>query len=346
MSRRGRDLLVPTGCLVAVGILTTVAAGQLPDPVAIRFADADPFEHPSYALSFVPRWLDLVLWPVASLGVLGLGVAAAPRVRTRRAARDLLGAVNALALVVVLYRWTIWQANAGLVDAGAATLPAFAWLPIAPPGEPGSSYHLLMLCIGAWGAGVGLAVLLSGRARPVAPPPLVPRALATRHPERTVWTGRARLSLRAAAMTTAGFLPMLAVLPLVAGPMVIGAALGALVALPIALRHAWVEVVVGPEGIRVRTRPRGVRWRVGWDEVRAVELVDVDVRDSVPVRRAFRCQAILRSGPALRILRTRHQPIIVTVDGAEVAAAVAGRHLAARHAAAGRADLAHGEARA
>lgn len=324
MSQRARDLLVPAASLVAVIALTVVAADRLPDPVAVRFAD--DWTRPGYtgqAVGFLPRWVDLWLWPVLAAATVVATARIAPRVRTRRTARHLLGVANGVALVVVMLRVVVLVANEGQGGAATATFPS-----LLPRLGDSSSGQLIVGASLALALGSGLAHLLSGLTRPVAPPPLLPRPPRGVRTAALVWSGRSRMAPRVMLLSASGMLPLLVAAPFVAGAAAVIWPIMSGVVVLMTLRRLWCDVTIGPAGIGVRTRPFGVRWQADWHDVVMVEVVDVDASDvrtghTQPGRRAM-----VRPGPALRVLLADASAVVAAVDGAEVGAAVADRHLA------------------
>ncbi len=323
VSQRARDLLVPAASLAAVIALTGVAADRLPDPVAMRFAD--DWTRPGStgrAVGFLPRWVDLWLWPALAAAAVAATARTAPLVRTRRTARHLLGVANGVALVVVMLRVVVLVANEGQEDAATATFPS-----LLPRLGDSSSAQLMVGASLALALGSGLARLLSGLTRPVAPPPLLARPPRGVRPEGLVWTGRSRMAPQVLLLSTSGMLPFLVAAPFVAGaaaviwPIMFG------VVVLMTLRRLWCDVAIGPAGIGVRTRPFGVRWQIDWHDVVMVEVVDVDASDVRTGHTQPGRKAMLRPGPALRVLLADASAVVATVDGAEVGAAVAARHL-------------------
>lgn len=317
MSQRGRDLAVPVGALVVTVIGGIVGGFVLPDEVAIRYSVEPGWPT---AATVVPRWLDAVLWPVITAVLVVAAGMASRRLRARAAVRDLLGAISGTALVVVGIRVVVLVAGWGALDSTASRPPhllAYMWL--------------LLACLGlGWGS-----AWLASRTRPLGPPPLV--LPATPGHDGVVWVGRARLGALARWLAV---LPPLVVVP----PVVMalpGAPMWGYVAAScllggLSLRHATVDVTIGPGGIRVRTRPLGTTIDVAWEDVTSVVAVDVDLRSHRPVQTVVRRHVLLRPGPALRITG-RDAPLLVSVDDAPTGAAVAQRHLSTHRAVAAQA---------
>lgn len=329
MSRRQRDLVVPVAAFVVVLGVVAVAAGRLPDVVAVRFGALGPAASVvGQPVGFLARWGLLVVAPVLALGPVVLAARLSGWVHTRRAASRVFAGVNGMAVEVAALLGVVVGANVGVADPVAARLPSvFGWWPwVEAHSTPGTFFDLVLLGAASLTVGSGLAVVASGRARPASLPPLVTQRPPRLQSPDVVWTGRSRLSPIAWLLGSGALYPMAFVGLLGDGYLAViyVSVLGVNLLVP--LRHLWCDVTVGPGGIRVRTRPLGTRWFLPWGDVRAVELVDVEVQDR-PVRTHLGRHAILRSGPALRIVLGDTSALVVTVDDAGTGAAIANVHL-------------------
>ncbi len=129
MSQQARDLVVPVAVATVMLAMSAVQPFVLPAEVAVHLRDVPgPGEGIAHvpALS-VPRWVDAVVWPVA-VGAASVAVARiAARVRSRRAATEVLGLWFSALVALLLVRGTLWWVNLqpGLSD--GVRLPAISY---------------------------------------------------------------------------------------------------------------------------------------------------------------------------------------------------------------------------
>lgn len=299
---RPAELVLPVAGLAVAAVLPFAYGGRLPDPVASHWGfggvpDGNlpiPVDH-------------LVLLAATLLVALGPLLAAARA--DRAAARVLVGLAHGGAALFALLRWWTLEANAD-----AAT-----WRDAGPllAGD-------VLVALGV-GVAAGLLGAWLARTRPehppatrtVAPVPVAPG-------DHVVWIGRQTagpaLVVPAVAVVVAAVL--VAIVP---GPaaVVVPALVVAAVALATFTR---VAVDVSDRGLSVRLGP------FGWPRIRVplAEVTSVAVQHVEPMAHGgwgYRAMpevraVVVRRGEGLRVGRRGRADLVVTVDGAEDAAAV------------------------
>lgn len=307
---RPAELLVPLAAVALAVALPFAYADVVPDPVASHWGLGGV---PDGSL---PRVVDHVLLAVVTL-LIALGPLVAAAHADRSSARLLVGLAHGGGTMLALLRWWSLEANAGAASwraAGALTggRVVVALVVAVPVGV-----------LGAWLA----------RGRPDHPPTtrtVVPADLAP--DDRIVWVGRQTagpaLVLPAAAVVVGA----------VAAAAVPGPALVVVPALGVAAlalaTFARVAVAVSERGVDVRLGPLAwPRLRVRLGDVTTVGVEHVEPMSfggwgyrMVPGARAV----VVRRGEGLRIGRRGRADLVVTVDGADDAAAVLGALLARR----------------
>ena len=299
---RPTELALPLAGVAVAALLPFAYAGSLPDPVASHWGFGGV---PDGNLPILADHLALL----AATALVVLGPLWAAARADRAAARVLVGLAHGGAAMFALLRWWTLEANAG-----AAT-----WRDAGPlvAGD-------VLVALGV-GAVAGLAGARLARSRPDHPPATRTVAPVEVAPgDHVVWVGRQTagpaLVVPAAAVVLAAVL--VAVVP---GPAaaVVPALLVAAVALATFTR---VAVDVSDRGLSIRLGPLGwPRIRVPLGDVTSVAVQHVEPMAhggwgyrAMPGVRAV----VVRRGEGLRVGRRGRADLVVTVDGAEDAAAV------------------------
>ncbi|QMU97588.1 DUF1648 domain-containing protein [Microbacterium esteraromaticum] len=325
--RRARRALIVVG-LVAPAVLTAAAVAlialwmpELPDPVAMHWGSdgVDGFAPPA-----------AYLWLAA---VLGLGLPLLLVTTTLSMARTQWGVtarfLGAIALGLsgfsaVIAAGSVWMQR-GLADAAAATnvLPVMI----------GGFCALLVLSAVGWVlqpdvAATPAATLKSTQLRSIAAG------------ERVVWMGTATMARPGVVVIGLAAVMLIGVtgVMLLQAPDKVWIPLLVLVVVGLALAAtASFRVRVGVDGLTVRSQLGAPRLHVPLDEissVRAIECHPFAEFGGVGWRVALdgRTGIVLRSGPAIEVSRRGKGAVVVTVDGAETAAATLQAHLEHRSA--------------
>ncbi len=311
--RFAEQALVPALLLLAFVLPAVLWADRFPDPIASHWG---PGGAPDGALPLTTAlWLMASIWVAFWVGLLVL-------LRVRQ-----VGGTEARVLVAVVY----W----------AGTLLALVWLlglranldvatwEQARDLAPWQPFAAMIAAVPVGLLGWWLASDRPATPSPAGEPvePHLPPTGAT-----AVWTGTAT-NPPIAAVAVAPFLVAL-VVALVVESAWTALAISAGVAVVVGSIASRVRVVVGPAGVRIVMGWLGwPRRRLGHDEI-----TEVRVEDVVPLRYGgwgFRllpgAQAhVVRRGPGIRLVREGRSDVVVTVDDAEVGAAVIAGHLAER----------------
>lgn len=313
MNRTTRMAIAALGGPVLLGALTLVVGrswiSDLPDPVATHWG---------------PRGVDgftaapAAVWMLAAITVgigLVLGVllwAASSKVPPlRRGAGGLAWGMSGF--IAFLGLGSLWVQR-GLTDARLApNVDLVIGL--------GLLVGLACAAVGAWAAGGPVP----GAARATLPVPAAAPRLPIRATESVAWTGWA-MSLPLLLLVGSSTLAGLVVLALVGRSLVLAAVM-ALVLGSAMLTMGAFRVVAGAGGLRVQSVARWPRFRVPLSEV--AEARTVTVRPlaefggwGLRAGADGRFGVILRAGEALEVVKGDGTSFLVTVDGANEAAAV------------------------
>jgi hypothetical protein len=309
MDRRQRALvgaLLPTLFVGLTAVPYLVVAGDLPSPIAVHFdgrGSADGAAH---------VWLHLLVVAAFTLPAAAVLMWAAWRPTSTLGAEAavatflgfLLGGLN---LIVLL-------ANEG----------AGRWQDVDLGGLGG----VWGMTIGALGASLPVARLVhrNGSDRPTEPGPALPLEAS----ERAAWFGGASSRVVAGSVVFLVFIGTMVLLA--AGSGALATALVLLASGLVMMSFMSVAVAVGERGVHVRAGAlRWPRMHFSLDEIEAARCVDWHptkeglvsgwgYRGSLRLMR--RAGWVLRGGPALELDLTGDRRFVVTVDGADEAAAV------------------------
>ncbi len=304
-------LLFGYPALLAVVAVALVAAAwpTLPDPVAVQWDGAEV----SGTMPLVGAVLMLVAIVVGDGALFGAIALHALRSGQRmRAVRGMaaLGAGLATGLAVLMTASILLQRGNATADAA--------------DGAPMGLAAVAATVSGAIAAAL-VALLLPRQPEPAAADASAPPALQLSDDERAVWIARVRVPpVLLAALT----LPFIAVAPLpllLDGPVLLGAVPLGLAAL--ALGFAFWRVRVDLRGVTVLPALGWPGWRIPAGSVVRARAVHVHplgdfggygLRFGADGRRGL----VLRAGAALEIERVDGRTVVVTVDGADAAAAL------------------------
>lgn len=310
---RPTELVLPLAAIAIAVLLPLAYAEVLPDPVATHWGWRGV---PDGAM---PRTVDHVLLAVLT-ALVALGPLWGAAHADRGAARVLVGVANAGAAMFAVLRWWTLEANAGAAD----------WTGAAPLGwrELGLSFGAALV------AGLGGAWL--ARSRPEHPPATRTVAPAAIAPDDTVvWVGRqtAGPALVVPVVAVVTGIALIAVVPGVdrVAMIAIAGVLGLVAAALLVFTR--VAVAVSERGVDVRLGPGRPHVMVPLADVTSVAVQHVEPMAYggwgyrvVPGARAV----VIRRGEGLRIGRRGRPDLVVTVDGADDAAAVLGGLIARR----------------
>ena len=325
--RRARRALIVVG-LVVPAVLTAVAVAliaiwmpELPDPVAMHWSSdgVDGFAPPAAYL-----WL---------AGALGLGLPLLLVTTTLSMARTQWGVsarfLGALALGLsgfsgVIAAGSVWMQR-GLADAAAATdvLPVMV----------GGLCALLVLSAVGWVlqpdvAATPATTLKTAHLRSIAAG------------ERVVWMGTATMARSGVIVIGLAGVMLIGVtgVMLLQAPGKVWIPLLVLVVVGVALAAtASFRVRAGADGLTVRSQLGMPRLHVPLEEITSVRAIECHPFAEFGgvgwrVRVDGRTGIVLRSGPAIEVGRRGKGAVVVTVDGAETAAATLQAHLEHRSA--------------
>lgn len=310
---RPAELVLPLAAVAVAALLPFAYADVLPDPVATHWGWRGVPD------GSMPRVVDHLLLAVMT-AVVALGPLWGAARADRGSARVLVGVANGGAATFGVLRWWSLEANAGAADWSVAA--AIGW------GEMALTLTAALAAglVGAWLA----------RGRPDHPPvtrTVAPTTIAA--DDTVVWVGRQTagpalvvpIVVVVAGVTMIAVVPGIELLPtlvLASALILAGAAL---------LVFTRVAVAVSERGVDVRLGPGRPHVMVPLADVTSVAVQHVEPMTFggwgyrvVPGVRAV----VIRRGEGLRIGRRGRPDLVVTIDGADDAAAVLGGLIARR----------------
>jgi hypothetical protein len=300
---RPTEALLPAAAIAVTSGLPLAYRGRLPDPIATHWGSSGL---PDGSL---PLIVDHVLMAVL-VAIMTIGLLWAAGRADHVMARLLVATSSGLAALFLLLRWWTLEANVGATEwteAAAMTVSGGVLVLVA---------SLLGGAFGWWAA--------RGRPDRVTPSERI-EATRLEAGEQLVWLGRQDAILGRAAV---GVALLVAVAVVLASPVPVPAVAALVVGFVavIVMTFTSIRVAIGPAGLLIRFGPLGFpRLRVA-----AADIVEVRVEHVeplafggwgyrvVPGTRAV----VIRRGEAMRVVRRSAPDLVVTIDGARIAAGV------------------------